>query len=56
MVRLHVPIQPKTYEYGDSFEHFVLLEIQRLSEYRECDLKLSYYRTSNQAEVDIIVA
>lgn len=49
------PIQPKTYEYGDSFEHFFLLEILRLSAYMERDLKMSYYRTSNQAEVDIIV-
>jgi len=50
-----VELQPKTYEYGRAFEHFMILEIMRLASYRELDYRFSFYRTSNQAEVDLII-
>ncbi|MBI5149570.1 MAG: ATP-binding protein [Candidatus Omnitrophica bacterium] len=50
-----VELQPKTYEYGRIFEHFIVLEIMRLASYQELDYEFSFYRTSNQAEVDLIV-
>jgi len=50
-----IELQPKTYEYGRCFEHFVILEIMRLASYQELDYQFSFYRTSNQAEVDLII-
>ncbi len=50
-----VPLQPKTDEYGRSFEHFVILEIMRAAAYRESDYQFSFYCSSNKAEVDLIV-
>lgn len=50
-----VELQPKTYEYGRAFEHFIILEIMRLASHGELDYEFSFYRTSNQAEVDLIV-
>ena len=52
---LVVDLQPKTYEYGRCFEHFIILEMIRLASYQELDYQFSFYRTSNQAEVDLII-
>ena len=52
---INLPLSPKTYAYGDAFEHFVILEILRLNSYLECDFKLSYLRTKDDAELDLIV-
>jgi predicted AAA+ superfamily ATPase len=52
---LAVPVVPSNYEYGRAFEQLVILEIYRLNQYRERDLKLSYLRTKDGAEIDLIV-
>jgi predicted AAA+ superfamily ATPase len=52
---INVPLSPKTYAYGDAFEHFVILEIFRLNSYLEYDFKLSYLRTKDDAELDLII-
>ncbi|MBU0504536.1 AAA family ATPase [bacterium] len=44
-----------TYAYGKAFEHFLITEIYRLNEYYQKDYKLSYLRTKDQAEIDLIV-
>jgi len=44
-----------TYEFGQAFEHFVILEILRLSEYARTDWQFSYLRTKDGAEIDLIV-
>jgi len=44
-----------TKEYGRMFEHFVLLEIKRLLDYSEIEAKLSFFRTADGAEVDLII-
>ncbi len=41
--------------YGRLFEHFVLLEIYRLNRYLEKDWPLFYWRTSQGAEVDLVL-
>ena len=41
--------------YGRAFEHFVILEAVRLNEYRRQRAKLSYLRTKDGLEVDLIV-
>ncbi len=52
---LNVELNPGTYAFGRAFEHFVLLEIIRLSDYRRNDYRFSYLRTKDGAEIDLIV-
>jgi predicted AAA+ superfamily ATPase len=44
-----------TYDYGRSFEHFLITEILRLSSYKENDYSFSYLRTKDDAEIDLII-
>ncbi|MFH1386490.1 MAG: ATP-binding protein [bacterium] len=44
-----------TSPYGRAFEHFIVLELKRLLDYREKEARLSFFRTSDGAEVDIIL-
>ncbi len=53
--RISVPLERKTTEYGRAFEHFLVTEILRLADYLESDYEFSFYQSSNQAEVDLIV-
>jgi predicted AAA+ superfamily ATPase len=52
---LNVGLVPSTYAFGKAFEHFVLLEIVRLSDYRRNDYRFSYLRTKDGAEIDLII-
>ena len=52
---LNVELVSSTYGFGRTFEHFVLSEIVRLSDYRQKDYRFSYLRTKDGAEVDLIV-
>lgn len=53
--RLTIPIEPKTPDFGQAFEHFIILEIMRMSEYQKRDYSFSYYHTESGAEVDLII-
>lgn len=53
--KLSVPLQPFTKEYGEAFEHFIILEIMRMSIYKKWGYRFSFYRTSAGAEVDMII-
>ncbi len=53
--KLSSPLIPKTTAYGTAFEHFVINEILHLARYKELEDDFSFYRTSNDAEVDLIV-
>lgn len=44
-----------TFAFGDLFESFVIQEIHRLNHYFEKDFRLSYFRTKNDAEIDLIL-
>lgn len=44
-----------TPEYGKSFEHTVLTELYAYKAYREPELDLTFWRTSNKQEVDFII-
>lgn len=48
-------IQEGTEEFGRFFEHFLIEEIRAYLSYREKDLPLSFWRTSTQLEVDLII-
>lgn len=52
---LTVELLPQTYAFGDAFEHFLLLEIVRLNAYQQTDYRFSYFRTHEDAEVDLII-
>jgi len=53
--KLSLKLEPKTYEYGRSFEHFVILEIFKKADYLRKDFEFSFYRTEAGAEVDLII-
>ncbi len=53
--KITVPLEPKTPEFGRTFEHFVVLEAMRQADYRKLDYNFSYYRTEGGAEVDLII-
>ncbi|MBS0352060.1 MAG: ATP-binding protein [Proteobacteria bacterium] len=50
-----IPLVPRTNDYGNAFEHFIILECRRLAEYHRREYRFSYLRTVNDAEIDLIV-
>ncbi len=52
---LTVPCTPQSYGYGRSFEQFLVLEIYRLNSYLRKGFKISYLRTKDNVEVDLII-
>lgn len=50
-----VPV-PGSFAYGDVFEHWVILEFHRLNEYLGRDYRLSYLRTKDGAEIDLVLS
>ena len=52
---LNVKVEPTTYSFGYCFEHLVIAEIYRLNEYFETYYKLSYFRSKDGVEVDLIL-
>ena len=52
---LDVPLKPQTYAFGKAFEHLVISELVRLCSYARNDFTLSYLRTKDDAEIDLIV-
>jgi predicted AAA+ superfamily ATPase len=48
-------VAPKSYEYGQAFEHFLVTEIHRLNQTFKKDCSFSYLRTKDDAEIDLIV-
>lgn len=49
-------INPGSSAYGRAFEHFIVLEVLRRNAYTKSRFKLSYLRTKDGAEVDLIVS
>jgi uncharacterized protein len=52
---LDVALKESTYAFGEAFEHFVILELTRLSRYANNDWSFSYLRTKDGAEIDCII-
>ena len=46
---------PHTYAYGVSFEHFIINEVIKLQQYKNLDYELSYIRTYDDVEIDLII-
>lgn len=51
---LNTSILPRTYAFGDAFEHLIILECHRLNDYLRKDFRFSYYR-SQTLEVDLVI-
>jgi predicted AAA+ superfamily ATPase len=52
---LTVELQAHTYAFGLAFEHFVINEVNRLQSYGKRDYQLSYLRTKDGVEIDLII-
>jgi predicted AAA+ superfamily ATPase len=52
---LHSPPVAGTSDYGDLFEHLVVIEIYRLNVLLKKNYQLSYLRTQNDVEIDLIL-
>jgi len=52
---LEVPLKPQTSAFGEAFEHFIILEIQRMASYMHKDFRYSYLLTKDGAEIDLII-
>lgn len=50
-----IPIEPKTFTYGQAFETWIISEVYRLNHYLKKDWKLSYLRTKDDVEIDLII-
>ena len=49
------PVVKGTYEYGNIFEHFIILEIIRLNSYFQKDCSFSYLQTHHNLEIDLVI-
>lgn len=49
-------VKPKNYGYGRYFESYLILELIRLNSYFNKGFKLSYLRTKDHAEIDLIIS
>ena len=52
---LNVELRPNTYAYGKAFEHFIVVEVIRRSEYLQNDYRFYYLKTKDGAEIDLII-
>jgi predicted AAA+ superfamily ATPase len=48
-------LREDTSAYGDAFEHFIFLELLRLSSYKRNRAQFFYLKTKDNAEIDIII-
>ncbi|MBI2339078.1 MAG: ATP-binding protein [Deltaproteobacteria bacterium] len=53
--QLSAELVPASRPYGDAFEHWIILETRRLVDYREREVQLGFFRTTDGAEVDLIL-
>lgn len=53
---LGAALAPGTFAYEEAFEHWVILEFYRMNEYLGADYRLSYLRTKDGAEIDLILS
>jgi len=44
-----------SYEFGKSFEHYILMELKAYQAYKDPELEISFWRTSSGQEVDFIL-
>jgi predicted AAA+ superfamily ATPase len=47
--------QPGSFEFGKSFEHYILMELKAYQAYKDPDIPITFWRTSTGREVDFIL-
>ncbi|MEI7973733.1 MAG: DUF4143 domain-containing protein, partial [Bdellovibrio sp.] len=52
---LKVDLVPQSYGFGEAFEHYVMTEVFRLNEYFKADFRISYLRTKDDVEMDLVI-
>jgi predicted AAA+ superfamily ATPase len=52
---LSIPLEPQTSAFGEAFEHWVILEFKKNISYARLDWELSYLRTKENLEIDLII-
>lgn len=52
---LSISIKSGTSAYGEMFEHFVILEAYKLASYFQTEYRLSYLKTKDDAEIDLVI-
>lgn len=53
--QLTLPLTPRTSQFGDFFEHYIILQCKQLASYFHREYRFSYLKTKDDAEVDLIV-
>lgn len=53
--QLSLPITQSTSQYGEIFEHFIILQCKQLASYYHREYRFSYLKTKDDAEIDLIV-
>ncbi len=48
-------ITAKTYEFGNLFEHLVIVEAVKMNDQTEAGAKLMYFKSADDAEIDLII-
>lgn len=52
---INLEVTPATFDYGKLFESFFICEVYKLNSYYETDFKLSYIKTKEGQEIDLII-
>jgi len=52
---LSISLREGTSMYGETFEHFIILECMKLADYYSLDYRFSYLTTRDDAEIDLVV-
>ena len=50
-----IPLLESTSQYGDAFEHFIILQCKQLANYYRTDFQFSYLKTKDEVEIDLVV-
>jgi len=53
--QLTLPLNKSTSQYGECFEHFIILQCKYLANYFYREYRFSYLKTKDDAEIDLIV-
>ena len=53
--QLNVPLTSSTSQFGEIFEHFIILQCKQLAHYYHRDYRFSYLKTKDDAEIDLVV-
>lgn len=55
MAQLSIPLTQNTSQFGEAFEHFIILQCKQLASYYHREYRFSYLKTKDDAEIDLIV-